>query len=311
MQGEHATAEGAPAQQQHLRCEGCGAALQLPAPLRATRCPYCAAPVVVDRAPAEGRPNPTFVLGFVVTEAAARAAARKWIASTWFTPRAFRRADVTETRGVYVPAYLYSAAAHVDYRAEIGEHYTVVETYTDSKGKTRTRTRTKTEWRSLAGKWSAFVDDLLVTASQGLPNDELEAVEPFDLRALRRHTPKVISGWLAEDPSLPEAHCRELARNEAQASIGRRLHEHMPGDDQRGLEYETRLQNEDLELLLLPVWVLAVRYAPDRPAVRMVLNGQTGRIHGRPPRSWIMIVGTIVAVLALGLVAYFVLGGVR
>jgi DNA-directed RNA polymerase subunit RPC12/RpoP len=306
-----ATAEGAAAARQSLRCEGCGAALQLAAELRAARCPYCTAPVVVEHAAAAGRPNPTFVLGFVVTEAAARTAARKWIASTWFTPRAFRRADVTETRGIYVPAYLYSAEAHVEYRAEIGEHYTVTETYTDSKGKTRTRTRTKTEWRSLAGRWSAFVDDLLVTASQGLPNDELEAVEPFDLRALRRHTPKVISGWLAEDPSLPEARCRALAHQEAQADIGRRLQEHMPGDSHRGLEYETRLQHEDLELLLLPVWVLAVRYAPDRPPVRMVLNGQTGRIHGRPPRSWIMIAGAVLGVLALVAAAYLVAGGAR
>jgi DNA-directed RNA polymerase subunit RPC12/RpoP len=303
--------EDADAERQSLRCEGCGAALQLAAGLRAARCPYCAAPVVVERARATRHASPTFVLGFVVTEAAARAAARKWIASTWFTPRAFRRADVGETRGIYVPAYLYSAEAHVEYRAEIGEHYTVTETYTDSKGKTQTRTRTKTEWRSLQGRWSAFVDDLVVTASQGLPNDELEAVEPFDLRALRRYTPKVISGWLAEDPSLDEPHCRKLAHQEAQESIGRRLHEHMPGDSHRGLEYETRLHNEDLELLLLPVWVLAVRYAPERPAVRMVLNGQSGRIHGRPPRSWVMIVGTVVGVLVLGVLAYLGLGGVR
>ena len=305
-----ATAEDPTATRQSLRCEGCGAALQLPAGLRASRCPYCAAPVVVERGSAVDRPNPTFVLGFVVTEAAARVAARKWIASTWLTPRAFRRADVTDTRGVYVPAYLYSAEAHVEYRAEIGEHYTVVETYTDSKGKTRTRTRTKTEWRDLAGQWSAFVDDLVVTASQGLKNDELEAVEPFDLRALRRHTPKVISGWLAEDPSLSAAHCRALAHQEAQASIGRRLHEHMPGDSHRGIEYETKLRHEDLELLLLPVWVLAVRYAPDRPPVRMVLNGQTGKLHGRPPRSWIMIVGLVLAAVA-AIVVLVVLGGRR
>jgi DNA-directed RNA polymerase subunit RPC12/RpoP len=305
-----ATVEHAPAERESLRCEGCGSALQLAAGQRATRCPYCAAPVVIVRAPATGGPNPTFVLGFAVNEAAARTAARKWIASTWFTPRAFRRADVTETRGIYVPAYLYSAEAHVEYRAEIGENYTVVETYTDSQGKTRTRTRTKTEWRSLQGKWSAFVDDVLVTASQGLPNDELEAVEPFDLRALRRHTPRVISGWLAEDPSLPEAHCRELAREEAQASIGRRLAAHMPGDSYRGLEYETKLRHEDLELLLVPVWVLAVRYTPDKPAVRMVLNGQTGRIHGRPPRSWLMIAGVVLGAIAV-IVIGVLLGGMR
>src|SRR5262245_60729684 len=120
-----AAVEDTGAEQGSLRCEGCGAALRLAPGLVASRCPYCTAPVVVERASAVDRRSPTFGLGFVVTEAAARTAARKWIASTWFTPRAFRRADVTETRGVYVPAYLYSAAAHVEYSAEIGENYTV------------------------------------------------------------------------------------------------------------------------------------------------------------------------------------------
>lgn len=305
-----AAMEGADAQRHSLRCEGCGAALQMAASERATRCPYCTAPVVLDRESAGSRQDPTFVLGFVVNEAAALAAARRWIASTWFTPRAFRRADVMATRGVYVPTYLYSAEVHATYSAEIGESYTVVETYTDAKGKTQTRTRVKTEWRSLRGQWSAFVDDRVVTASQGLHNDELEAIEPFDLRALRRYTPKVISGWIAEDPTLDPSRSRELARAEAMAAATRRVHDHMPGDSHRALEVEARLHHENLELMLVPVWVLAVRYAPERPAVRMVLNGQTGQIHGRPPRSWPMIVGAVVLVV-LAILAAVVLGGSR
>ncbi len=299
---------GADARWQGFRCEGCGAALQVAEELRTARCPYCTAPIVIERARSSAHASPTFVLGFTVNEAAARAAARRWIASTWFTPRAFRRADVMDMRGIYVPAYLYSAEAHASYEAEIAEEYTVVETYTDSKGKTQTRTRTETEWRSLAGSWSAFVDELLVTASQGLHNDELEAVEPFDLRALRRYTPKVLSGWIAEEPSLDASHCRGMAREEALASVGRRLHDHMPGDGHRGLRFETRLQHENLEPVLVPVWVLAVRHDPDRPPVRMVLNGQTGQVHGRPPRSWVMIGGTL-ALVVLAVVLVILLRG--
>jgi hypothetical protein len=59
------------------------------------------------------------------------------------------------------------------------------------------------------------------------------------------------------------------------------------------------------------VWVLAVRYDPEQPAVRMVLNGQSGQIHGRPPRSWIMIVGTVLGVLALIAAVIFAFGGAR
>ncbi|MFT5328111.1 MAG: hypothetical protein ACI8P0_006020, partial [Planctomycetaceae bacterium] len=42
-----------------------------------------------------------------------------------------------------------------------------------------------------------YIVDIVVTASAGVTNDALEAVEPFDLRALRRYDPSFISGWLA------------------------------------------------------------------------------------------------------------------
>lgn len=291
-----------------LQCEGCGAALRIAARERTTRCPYCTAPAVVERPVTQARVEPTFVVGFVVTEPAAREQAKRWISSTWFTPTAFREADLSDVKGIYVPAYLYSAEAHASYSASIGEHYTVTETYTDSKGKTRTRTKTKTEWRSLSGEWSAYVDDLVVTASQGLPNHELEGVEPFDLRALRRYTPKVLSGWIAEEPSLSLEHCQKLARREALNDIERRLHAHMPGNKHRDLQHQAELRHEDLELVLLPVWVLAVRYDPEQEAVRMVVNGQTGQLYGRPPRSMAKILATVIGVIALVVGAYLLLG---
>ena len=297
-----------------LQCEGCGAQIQVAAGLRTAKCPYCASPAVVERPTDPSRPEPSFVVGFVITEQAARATARKWLRRAWFAPTAFRRADLADVRGMYLPAYLYTAEAHARYQASIGENYTVVETYTttDSKGRTvtRTRTRTKTEWRELSGEWSAFVDDAIVTSSRGLPNDELEAIEPFDLRALLRFSPAVLAGWIAEDPSLPPGTCMQQAREEAAEAIGRRLAAHMPGDKHRDLRFTHTLKNEDLELLMLPVWVLAVRHAEDRPAVRLVLNGQTGRLHGRAPKSWAKIAGIVLVVLA-AIAAYLLIGAIR
>jgi hypothetical protein len=293
-----------------LRCESCGAQLQVEAGHRTANCPYCASPAVVER-PGRQAEDPAFVVGFVVTRDKALELARAWKRKAWLTPGPFRRADVSETRGIYVPTYLYTAAAQADYTVSIGENYTVVETYTttDSKGNTvtRTRTRTVTEWRNLSGSWSAYVDDVVVTASRGLPNAELEAVEPFDFRALRRFTPKVLSGWIAEDPSMEASECKALAHGEAVEKVGRQLTAFMPGDKHRDLRHQTRVMHEDLELLLLPVWVLAIKYADDAPPVRIVINGQTGKLTGRPPRSVKKIVALVVFVVAViaALVAVF------
>lgn len=297
-----------------LRCDGCGAQIQVDAGLRTAKCPYCASPAVIERPADPSRPDPAFVLGFVVTKERALEQARAWIRKPWFAPGAFRRAEPSDVRGMYLPAYLYTAMASAEYRAEIGENYIVVETYTttDSKGNTvtRTRTRTKTEWRQLSGRWASYVDDIIVSASTGLPNDELERVEPFDLRALHRFTPAVLSGWIAEDPSMAAAQCLSLARGETNDAIARRLTAHMPGDSHRGLDYSWRAEHEDLELMMLPVWVLAVKYAADKPPVRLVVNGQSGKVGGRAPLSWAKIVAVIVVALAV-IVLAVLLGGMQ
>lgn len=273
---------------QSLSCGGCGAALLFEADHRTTRCPYCASPQVIARPATADRPNPSFVLPFALRPERARALARRWIDGARWAPAAFRRATVEDLVGLYVPAWAYSTAAHSRYSARIGERYTVTETKmrigSDGKPVMETKTRVETEWCPLEGEHATWVDRL-VTASRGVPNDALEAIEPFDLAALRRYTPKLVSGWAAEEPSVRRAQGLELGRAEARLEVRESLASFMPGDTHEKLGAETRFELEELALLLLPIWVLAVRWAEDQPVVRLLVNGQTGAIHGEPPRS--------------------------
>jgi len=288
-----------------LRCDNCGAALVVEASARTTRCPYCASPAIVERPPTPDRPVPAFTLPFVFSAERATELVRAWLRSRgFFRDPKLRTAVIDEMRGVYVPAYLYSAIARSEFAAEIGENYLERETYTerDSNGNTVTRTRTvtKTEWRTLHGRRSSYVMDILVTASRGLANAELERIEPFDLRQLRRYEPALVAGWLAEEPTLTVAACFELARGEALASVGRALAAFMPGDTHRGLRHSTTLQHESAALVHVPVWILAARHDPKKPPVRIVMNGQSGEIFGLAPLSALRIAAVI------GIVVLFV-----
>jgi hypothetical protein len=291
-----------------LACQQCGAGLVL-GDQRTAACPYCASPSVIERPASRDRPNPTFVLTFAAGDELPRRALDRWIArQSLFADSALRRARVEDLRGVYVPGYLYSAVARSAYRARIGEDYTETETYTetDSEGKsvTKTRTVTRTEWCDLAGQHVGYVTDVVVTASRGLPNAELQAVEPFDWRQLRRYAPSLVSGWLAEEPSRTHAECLALARQEASAREGERLLTFMPGDHVRDLRHHTTVEWEELDPVLVPIWVLAVRYRADAPPLRVVVNGQTGLAFGKAPLSWWKI--ALAALLAATLLAAIV-----
>jgi DNA-directed RNA polymerase subunit RPC12/RpoP len=287
-----------------LRCDNCGASLVVDAHVRTARCPYCASPAIVERPPSHDRPVPVFTLPFVVDTEHAHALVRRWLHSHgFFRDPKLRTAVIDEMRGVYVPAYLYAAIARSQYAAEIGEDYTETQTYTttDSKGNSVTRTRqvTKTEWRSLQGRRSGYVMDVIVTASRGLPNHELERIEPFDLRQMRRYHPGLFAGWIAEEPTLTLGACFELARAEALEKVGRALAAFMPGDSHRSLRHSTTLEHETAALMHVPVWILAARHDPQKPPVRIVMNGQSGEVFGRAPLSWARIILVIVVVLAI------------
>lgn len=296
-----------------LACETCGAALVL-GDQRTAACPYCASPSVVERPASADRPNPAFVIAFGAGDELPRRALGTWVKrQSIFADSALSHAKVEDLKGIYLPAYLYSAVARSAYRAEIGENYTETETYTvtvNGKTETRTRTVTKTEYRSLVGEHVGYVTDVIVTASRGLPNAELEAVEPFDLRQLRRYDPALVSGWITEEPSQLPDECMALARQEAVALEGRRLSEFMPGDSHRELIYKTRVEWETLDPVLVPVWVLAVRYRLDKPALRIVVNGQTGEAAGKAPLSPIKIgIAVALAVIAVIGIVVLVMGG--
>jgi hypothetical protein len=297
-----------PGEHVDLHCQGCGAELRS-AGARTVKCPYCASPNVIDRPTRPNAPNPTFALAFALGHDPALELAQRWKRSRGlFTHSGIRRAPIEDMRGVYLPAYLYGAVAHASYSATIGENYQETETYsTTENGRevTRTRTVTKTEWRALSGEHSSFVRDIVVTASRGVKNDALEYLEPFDLRAVRRYAPALISGWTTEEPSTTLAESIELARGEAVNAVGKTLASFMPGDKHTDLRYQVRLENESADLVLVPVWVLAVRYRADKPPVRLLVNGQTGKTFGRAPLSAVKV--TIAVVLLLAAIAAIVL----
>jgi hypothetical protein len=250
---------------------------------------------VVDRPATPDRPDPIFALGFTIDEHTARRALRRFIHRKRLAPPALKRRAFHRLEGVYLPSYLYSAVAESSYDAVIGEDYTTV--VFDGK---KVRTKRKTERRSLSGRFSGYVSDAVVTASATLSNHEVESLEPFELSALRRFSAALVSGWIAEEPSLDRETSLELARSECRAAMTAKLRRFMPGDSCLDLRHKTVFSNETTDLTLLPVWIAAVRHGDDK-LVRLLVNGQTGRVSGRIPVSWSKL-GFLVAAIA-GLVA--------
>jgi hypothetical protein len=289
-----------------FQCESCGARVSIKQGEFTSRCLFCDAPGVVSRPAAAGRSNPAFTLGFSIDREAAAQAVKGWIGRQKMAPFGLKRAAAERITGIYLPAYLYSATAQSDYQASIAEKYETFGVKEKLDGGVALGNREETEYRDLAGRRVAYVSDVLITASRNVLNQELEAIEPFDLGKLRRYSAALVAGWTAEEPSLSSDECLRLARAEAVASIPSALRAFMPGDGVSSLRHTTEFVEESLDSILVPVWVFAMRYHPGKAPLRILVNGQTGKVGGFVPFSWGKLavwLGVIAGLLAMARVA--------
>lgn len=284
------------------QCPSCGASVEVDASVLATSCAFCDSPLVDGSGESEPVDR---VAGFIVPKERAAGLLRAYLQGKWLAPEAVRHAARPEALdAVLVPFYAFDALARTDWSARIGIDWYRTETYTeweDGKAVTRTRQVRETEWFPLSGTHARQWKDHLVSASRGLPEAEANELEPFDLGKARPFAPELTAGLIAEHPTIPHAEAEDVARNELSRLeakvIGGGL---LPGDHYSGLSTDTRIAVDGVRLVLLPVWIAAFR-TPKGP-LRLMVNGQTGEVVGRVPRSAAKV-GCLVAVVLVILVA--------
>ena len=93
------------------------------------------------------------------------------------------------------------------------------------------------------------------------------------------------------DRQQAEGVARQIIESKEQAECARLV----PGDTHRDLQVSTALDEVAARLLYLPFWLAAFAYKGD--VYRFVVNGQTGKVTGEAPVSYLkiaMVVGAVV-----------------
>ena len=283
-------------------CPSCGAVVTQ-APERISHgCSYCGSALVEAE---RGALAIDRVAPFRLSAAAAEERLRQHLAARWWAPERLRRAakrgsiDARLVEGVLVPFYAYDATCRSRYETRVGLHWHETKTVTGKDGERKREVERHTEWFPLRGSAVQQLRDHLVSASVGLSALEVAALSPFDLGRARPFDPRLLAGWPAELPSRSRTDTDRDAGDQIRAREIRRIgSEHLPGDTHRETRVSCQVELGEAELVLLPVWVAALRYSGK--VHRLVVNGQTGRCHGRAPVSPVKVA---LAVTLLVLVA--------
>ncbi|MCE9533236.1 MAG: transposase [Planctomycetes bacterium] len=289
-----------------IRCTGCGAVAIFDAKNVTDQCPYCGTHLENLPEPAPDLIAPESLLPFKMTNRDARDAFQKWIDQLWFAPSELKTlANLGKLDGIYVPHWTYDAMTYSSYRGERGEDYTTTEHYTDSQGKSQTRTVTHTRWYSVSGEVQHFFDDVLICASQGLPQHLVEKIPPWDLDDLTPFQTDFLSSFKTERYTVELEQGFERAKKIMESEIVSLIRRDIGGDHQRISWKQSNYVGITFKHILLPIWLAHYRYR-DKP-FQILVNARTGKVAGDRPWSILKIVRLIVLILAaIALVWYLV-----
>jgi LSD1 subclass zinc finger protein len=288
-------------ERQTVKCNACGAAVQLPPNVTADRCPFCAGPLVVSAAYSHRMIQPRALAPFVVKESAAREAFQRWLAGLWFAPNALKRAARAQSgiKGVYLPYWTFDTRSESAYLGERGRVYFEQERYVED-GRERVRQVERVNWSAAAGQVNVTFADVLVAASMAVPPQFVKGLLPWRLDLLTAYRDDYVTGFTVEayqtglEPGFSVA--QRLMEPEIRAAICRDI----GGDRQRILSMTPKYLDISFKHILLPIWLSSYRYA-DR-TYRFVVNGQTGTVQGERPWSIWKIAGAMLAAILLWLI---------
>lgn len=291
-----------------VRCSNCGAATTLLPGRTADHCPFCASPLVIDLHNTRKILKPHYVLPFAIEEKAAVNNFRNWLGSLWFAPgdllQKVKEQSAQQLKGIYIPYWSYDTDTVTSYRGLRGEYYYVTEHYTDSNRKRQTRQVRHTRWHPASGTVYCIFRDILVSASDSLPQHMANRLEPWKLDQLRSFKEQYLSGFRSETYRTEVTAALETAKQKMDPRIYSAICNDIGGDTQTVEHYESRYDNLAVKYILLPVWISAYRY--NGRLYRFVVNACTGEVSGDRPWSWVKIsLAVLLGLVLIGAVVYF------
>ena len=254
-------------------CPSCGAQLICEETTAATACPYCGNPAIVP-GQFSGNKKPASIIPFKITKEQAIAALKKHYQGKLLLPKAFADENhLQEIKGVYVPFWLFDGHADADVT------YKATRTHTRSTGKERIITTDHYElWR----KGSMPFDNVPADGASKMPDNYMDAIEPFDYQDLKPFSLSYLPGFLADKYDVPAEECAKRVEQRCRNSALDAMRATVIGYESCiPVRENVAVQCSEAEYALLPVWLLSTKWKDQNYLFAM--NGQTGKLIGDLP----------------------------
>ena len=274
------------------KCLNCGGRHNVTNGEEIGRCPNCGSSDLEQKSLVTYQPDG--IVPFKLDKEKAMESFREWLKKRKFAPNNLKRlAKSQKMTGMYIPVYSYD----FDYTAQYSGTGVNTKRVGDQEIKTKHRFN-ETE--------NGTMTDFLSSANTTFEGEKLRDMGNFGLEQLYVYRTEFLYGWSGMDCTENIQNNYNKTRVEVSADISKRIEQRMSRkyDRVENFSCNTSLRNIKFSYLYLPVWVNHYKY--NKKDYYCYINGCTGKVTGKSPKSFWKIFFTVLAIVAaVGAYIYF------
>jgi len=262
-----ATAVNQQASVYSFACEGCGASMSYDASAKSLRCPFCGSASMTARKNARTL-KPSGIVTFEIQRNEVEGVLRRWLSQGFWRPDDTATASIlAEVTQVFVPFWVFSATTRTEWSADASPP----------------PFGARASWYPVSGSQKNAYSGVIVPASGILSIQEVAAIQPFDISKAVLPETMDLTNVIVEEFRLPRKEARPQARFKFEQLEAAASSQFVRGSV-RNMHVNVMLSDLKSDPMLLPMWIMVYRYK-DVP-YRVLINGQTGEVHGAAPISY-------------------------
>ena len=266
-------------------CLSCGTKISIASNQTLTRCPSCGSKEL--KPVKETQIHPTNIVPFFITKEKAALRYQEWLGNRRFAPNDLKKmAKMQKISGSYVPIYLFDFKATTHYSAKgITEH----------KREDGSEYETSTTIRDV--RCSQYAN-YICSANNKFQSYIFNNLGGYDNQHVVPYRSEYLLGFsgIGTDFSVQQSYAnlnKEISSKE-QNNILSKLRSRY--DDVEYFNASTEISDIMCGYLYVPVWVN--HYTYNNKNYHCYVNGQTGKVYGKTPKSFWKILGFVAGVVA-------------
>lgn len=287
------------AETKEYHCPNCGGLLTTEDKTCSTHCEFCGAPLVLaDRLTDKMRPQQ--VLPFKVNRTQVAEAFKKWCKNGLLTPAGFMSAkNISEIKGMYIPYWLYDMDTDVALQAE----GTRVNIYRLGDVE-----YTETSFFAIEREMKLAYRNLPYDGSEKMDDELMHKLEPYDFSQMEVFNMPYLAGFKADQYDYDDQELMPRVKDKAADYATDHVRGTISGYSTVNVtNRRVNFDNVDTRYVYLPIWFISYNYRNQNYIFAM--NGQTGKVIGKPPLSQGKIAAWFGGIAAVVFALLMLIGG--